>query len=97
MICFVHLVTGVELYQPRRIDTADCASANHASPGQVLSDVGHAADVVASGIKSVRVDVESMADCIHENEVALPRIGLGPLMEPAILHQAALKRHLPVW
>ena len=56
---------------------------------QLLSDVGHAADVVASGIKDVGVDVQATANGINENEIALPRTGLAPLMESKLLHQAA--------
>ncbi|HEU4893797.1 MAG TPA: hypothetical protein VFT47_19720 [Vicinamibacterales bacterium] len=62
----------------------------------MLSDVRHTAHVLTGGIKRVRVNVESTAASVSEDEVAFPRINLGPLMESASPHQAAQQRNLRV-
>src|SRR5262245_2164713 len=86
----------MELHEPRWIDAAHRSSGNGPSPGQVLSGVRHATEVRTSGIKRVRVDVESTVASIGKDEVTFPRIGLGPLMESASRHQAAQAWHLLV-
>ena len=42
------------------------------------------------------MNVESTVASVSEDEVALPRIALGPLMESASRHQAAQQRNLCV-
>jgi hypothetical protein len=96
MGAIVDLVTRMKLHEPRWIDTAHRSARNDSSPGQVLSGVRHAAYVLASGINGVGVNVESTVASICKDEVALPRVDLGLLMESASGHQAAQERHLPM-
>jgi hypothetical protein len=83
----------MELHEPRWIDAAHSSSGNDPSPGQMLSGVGHAAHVLAGGIKGVGVNVESTIARARKNEVAFARVVAGPLMESASRHQVASKRH----
>ena len=62
----------------------------------MLSDVRYTAHVLTSGVKRVRVNIESTVASGSEDEVAFPRIDLGPLMESASPHQAAQQRNLRV-
>jgi hypothetical protein len=96
MIPLVDFVAGMKLHEPRWIDAAHWPSGNDPSPCQMLSDVRHTAYVLTSGIKRVRVNVESTVLSVSEDEVALPRIGPGPFMESASRHQAAQQRNLRV-
>jgi hypothetical protein len=96
IIAFVHRVPSVKFHEPHRIDAAHGSSGNHPSSRQVLGGVRDAADILPSGIKRVRVNVESTLGSVNEDEVALPRIGLGPLLESATRHQVAQQPHLRV-
>jgi hypothetical protein len=96
MIPFIDFVAGMEFHEPCWSDAADGSSGNDSSSGQVLSVVRHAADVLAGGVKRIGVNVKATLARVREDEVAFPRIGLEPLMEPASRHQTAQARHLLV-
>jgi hypothetical protein len=86
----------MKLYEPYWIDAVHRSFGNHACPCQVLSGVKHAAQVLTSSIKRVRMDVESTAARVGEDEVALPRIGPRLLIKSASCHQTTQQRYLRV-
>jgi hypothetical protein len=96
MILFIDVVASMEPHQPCWIDAAHRSSGNDPGPRQVLSGVRHAAHILTSGIKRVRVDVESTVASVREDEIALPRVGLGLFMKSARRHQMTQQRHMRV-
>lgn len=55
-------------------------SGNDPNPGKVLSGIGHTPYVLARGIECVGVHIKATVANVGEDEVALPRIGLRPLL-----------------